>query len=165
MSATETRAEAVRKLASLIKQVEIAMLTTVASDGQLHSRPMAVQQVEFDGDLWFFTPLPSGKTHEIGQDSRVNVAFSSPSSQSYVSVSGTAQVLRDADKAKELWSPAMNAWFPGGLEDPQLGLLKVDVSSAEYWDAPSSTVAHLAGFLRGLAGKEPDAGDHQKLKL
>ena len=134
-----TRDEAIAKLAALIKDIRIAMLTTVAEDGSLHSRPMAMQQVEFDGDLWFFTGQDSPKVHEIEHEFHVNVAFADPSAQEYISVSGRARLVQDRSKAEELWNPAFKAWFPQGLDDSQLALLKVEVDHAEYWDAPSST--------------------------
>lgn len=167
MSDTKTRDEAISKLADLIKDVRIAMLTTVADDGSLHSRPMAVQQVEFDGDLWFFTREDSPKVYEIEQEFHVNVAFSDPSAQNYVSVSGTARLVHDKAKAEELWNPALKAWFPDGLDDPQLALLQIEVKNAEYWDAPSSTIAHVAGIIKSIATGKPadDVGENKKLSL
>lgn len=163
----QTRDEAIAKLADLIKDVRIAMLTTVAKDGSLHSRPMAVQQVEFDGDLWFFTGEDTLKSHEIADDSHVNVACADPSSQTYVSVSGRARLVHDRAKIEELWNPMYKAWFPKGLDDPQLALLKIEVDSAEYWDAPSSTVAHIAGFIKAVATGQPATkiGENQRLEL
>jgi general stress protein 26 len=38
-------------VAVLIKGNRIAMLTTTALDGTLTSRPMSLQEVEFEGDL------------------------------------------------------------------------------------------------------------------
>src|SRR5207253_1026725 len=128
----------VQKLAKLIKGIKFAMLTTADTDGTLHSRPMATQETDFDGALWFFTYADSGKVHELQQDRAVNVSYADPSSNRYVSVSGTAQVVHDRAKAKELWSPAHKAWFPDGLEDPNLALLRIQVTKAEYWDGPSS---------------------------
>ncbi len=43
------------KLASMIRAIKVAMLTTVNPDGSLRSRPMATQEAPFDGTLWFFT--------------------------------------------------------------------------------------------------------------
>ncbi len=55
----------IERLRDLIKGIKIAMMTTVGDSGTLHSRPMGTQQTESDGDLWFFTGRPSGKTHEL----------------------------------------------------------------------------------------------------
>ncbi len=164
----ETSNDHYRKLGELIKEVKIAMLTTVTAEGSLRSRPMATQKTEFDGDLWFFTGASSPKADEIEQDSNVNLSYASPESNTYVSASGTAQVVQDKERAKELWNPIMKAWFPKGLDDPNLALLRVRVEEAEYWDFSSSTMVQIAGFVKALTtGKkyEASSGEHEKITL
>ena len=165
MPETKTRTEAIEKLAKLINGVGIAMLTTITPEGDLHARPMATQEVEFDGTLWFFTGASSPKVEHIEKDSRVNAAFSNPKDQVYVSVAGRASLVRDRAKIEELWNPSLEAWFKEGLDDPDLALLKIDVDGAEYWDAPHSVVAHIAGFVKSKMGGEPNVGDNQKIDL
>lgn len=166
MGETKNRDEQVRKLGSLIKEIEFAMLTTVEPDGSLRSRPMATQQVEFDGDLWFFTKASAPKVDEVEQEHNVNVSFARPDKQHYVSVSGRARLVRDRGKIEELWNPAYKAWFPDGLEDPDLALLKVTAEKAEYWDGQASVVAHLAGFVKAIAtGTSYKAGENEKVDL
>ncbi len=158
--------EHVKKLGELIKDIEFAMLTTAEADGTLRSRPMATQQVEFDGDLYFFTRAGSGKVDEIERDHHVNVSYAKPDDQRYVSVSGMARLSRDRAKIEELWSPILKAWFPEGLDDPELALLKVSVESAEYWDSPSSKMVQLVGFVKALVtGESYKPGEHEKLDL
>ena len=137
----------VKKLRKLMKNVGVGMLTTVARDGRLHSRPMMTSAVEFDGDLWFIARSTSGLADEIGQNPHVNVAYANPKGDRYVSVSGTASLVRDGAKLKELWSGKHKAWFPEGKKDPDLALLKVDVQGAEYWDATNDAV-QLAQFVK-----------------
>lgn len=115
------KADDIKKLSELLKDIRIAMLTTVDDDGSLRSRPMATQDTDFDGTLWFFTDYDSGKSHEIEHDHHVNVSYSKPGDQVYVSVTGTARVLRDEAMTKKLWSPFHKAWFPKGPEDPNFG--------------------------------------------
>ena len=100
------------KLAELIKDVKIAMLTTVDSDGSLRSRPMATQKAGFDGTLWFFTRASSPKVEEVDRHTEVNLSYAEPGSNTYVSVSGKAQLVRDAAKAKELWNPILKHGSP-----------------------------------------------------
>jgi general stress protein 26 len=166
MSDAMTRPEAISKLGELIKEIDFAMFTTVDQDGTLRSRPMSTQQVEFDGDLWFFTGASTDKVDEIQHDQQVNLAYADPKNQRYVSVSGSARLVRDQAKIKELWNPAYKAWFPKGLEDPDLALLQVSVSKAEYWDSPSSTVAHIIGFAKAIAtGQSYQGGENEKINL
>ena len=166
---TETpqeRKDAVAKLGALIKKVKFAMLTTLDEDGTLRSRPMATQAAEFDGTLWFFTRANAPKVGEVEKEHQVNVAYAEPDDQTYVSVSGRANLVRDKAKAEELWNPALKAWFPKGLDDPDLALLKVEVDKAEYWDTPGSAVVHALGFVKAtLTGKAYQPGENEKITL
>ena len=162
----EEHIDDVKKLAELIKGVKIAMMVTADTDGTLRSRPMATQETEFDGTLWFFSGKSSHKTTEIDADHRVNLSYADPGSSRYVSVSGTCRMVEDKAKAKELWNPALKAWFPKGLEDPELSLLKVTPEKAEFWDTPGSAVVHAIGFVKAIVtGKPANPGDHAKLNL
>lgn len=153
---SNTRAEHIEKLAELIKGVDIAMLTTRKADGSLVSRPLGTQEVEFDGDLWFATGADSEKVAEIQADPRVNASYASKGHNSYVSVAGTASIVRDRAKIDELWSPAMKIFFPGGKDDPNLVLIRVRAESAEYWDGPGSVFGKALYLL--VAGVTGDAG-------
>lgn len=166
MNNSKTHSEAVKELAEKIKDIRIAMLTTAEEDGTLRSRPMATQKDEFDGTLWFFTADDSPKADEVGHNHNVNLSYADPGKNLYVSVSGTGQVVHDRQKAEELWSPFVKAWFPDGLEDPRLALLKVDVEQAEYWDSPNSKLVQIAGLAKALAtGKPIEGGENEKVEL
>ncbi|PTX20151.1 general stress protein 26 [Pontibacter mucosus] len=154
------------KLISRIKDVKIAMMTTVDDDGTLRSRPMKTQQSEADGNLWFFTGYESGKSHEIGHDAHVNLSYANPDDNLYVSVSGRAQVLRDQQKIDQLWSPDLKAWFPNGKEDKNIGLIRVKIEKAEYWDTPSNTMVTLIGIAKAAITGEPSkGGENKKINL
>ncbi len=153
------------KLKSIIKDVEVAMLTT-NDGGVLRSRPMQTQQAEFDGDLWFFTSSKTHKAEEIKKDNRVNVSYSAPADNSYVSISGTAEIVTDKAKMEELWSPILKAWFPKGLEEPDIILLKINTDQAEYWDSASSSLVQAFGLLKSLVtGERADGGEHAQISL
>ncbi len=164
----DTNPEAIKKLGELIKDIKFAMMTTVADDGSLHSRPMTTQQQDFDGDLWFFTGADSLKVEESRINRHVNVSYANPGDQKYVSVSGVAELVRDQAKNRELWNPVYKAWFPKGLDDPELALLKVKVTDAEYWDTPSGKMVQLIGLVKAVATGEPykaSKDEHDKLKI
>src|SRR3954464_7761859 len=63
----------------------------------LRTRKKSMRSPEIVG-CWFLTRVP----HE------------------YVSLSGSARIVKDAEKLKELWSEAFRVWFPAGLDDPEL---------------------------------------------
>jgi general stress protein 26 len=164
-TATE-RSEAYAKVNDLIKGIKFAMLTTVGPDGHLRSRPMDTQQIEFDGDLWFFTEADAPKVADIARNNKVNVSYANPEKQRYVSVQGHAILIRDQAKNKELWSPEHKIWFPNGPEDPNLGLIKVQVEEIEYWDSASNPVGRAIDFVKALVtGNEREMGENEKIKL
>ena len=159
--------EGAQKLYELIKDMKICMMTTAEPDGSLHSRPMHSQAADEAGDLWFFTQLQSGKSVEIAKDAHVNLAYCNPSKQHYVSVSGRAELVRDKTKIREKWSEGMKAWFPGGVDDPQIALIRVHPERGEYWDSPSSTLVHLYGYVKAsVTGKPPlDITEQRKVNM
>ena len=129
----------------LIARAQSAMLTTLTPDGELVSRPMAVQETEFDGDLWFFVSEDSDKVRQIMAHPRVNVSLSNDKKSEWISISGTAEVVHDRAKTKDLWAKPLETWFPDGPETPGLALIKVRAESAEYWNAATSKVKATAG--------------------
>lgn len=164
---TQTRENDLEKLRELVKDIDFCMLTTVDEGGDLHSRPMSSNgDIDPDGDIWFFTNASSHKVSEIAKLPKVNVSFSDPDNQRYVSVSGTAQLVRDRAKIDELWRPEFKIWFPEGKDDPDVALLRVNLEKAEYWDSPSSTIGYALGFVSSMVtGKEPDLGENKKVNL
>jgi general stress protein 26 len=138
----------VAKLNELIKGIEFATLTTIRPDGSLHSCPMTTAEVHGDAALWFFSGNKSEKVEAIKSDPRVNLSYADAGSQRYVSITGNAEPVRDHVRAKELWSPVYEKWFPKGLEDPNLILLRIQVRDAEYWDASAGHMVQLTGFAR-----------------
>jgi general stress protein 26 len=153
-----------QKLADLIGETAIAMLTTEEPDGTLRSRPLATLEMDSAGKLWFFTAMSSGKVADIDQHRKVNLSYADVGKQNYVSVSGHARLFRDPQKMQELWTPWVEPWFPDGLKDPDLGLLEVTVEDAEYWDAPASRMQRMLGLARALStGSTEGLGEHGKV--
>lgn len=161
----EERTKSIAQLKELLEDIDFCMLTTITG-GKMHSRPMSTQELDENGDLWFFTSDRSRKADELAADNRVNVSYSDPDGNTYVSVFGTAEINHDRAKMEELWNPIHKAWFPEGLETPDISLLKVSIEEAEYWDAPSSKIVQIAGFVKALVtGTEADYGDQGKIRL
>ncbi len=150
-------AEGREKIAGLVKGIHICMMTTVCGDGSMHSRPMALQDKPFDGVMWFLTRVGSDKVGEIKQDQHVTLTFAEPSDSKYLSLKGRASVNQDKAKIHELWNAMYKAWFPKGEDDPEIAVVRVDVSEGEYWEASSSKlvmgVKYLAAAVTG--GKVP----------
>jgi len=91
----------IEQVAELIRGIRVAMLTTVDGNGELHSRPMATQDVDFDGTVWFFTQATSEKVADLERDARVNVAYTDVDRARYVSLFGAARLVHDRQKMKD----------------------------------------------------------------
>jgi general stress protein 26 len=149
--------EGQKKIAELVKDISIAMMTTVAKDGTMSSRPMAVQHKPFDGALWFLTRSHSDKIGEVEHDQHVTLTFAEPKDSKYITLKGRASISEDRAKIKELWNPLYKAWFPKGEDDPEIAVLRVDVSEGDYWEASSSRLVMLAKYAAAAVtgGKVP----------
>ena len=123
------------KLKAWIRDLRVAMFTTVATDGTLHTRPMATQEPSSVDEIWFFTSSHNLLMEEIDHIHQVGLSYSDPARKRYVAISGSARILRDEAKARELWTPEVAAWFPNGPSDPELRIICVTPQKAEYWDA------------------------------
>ncbi|MGA7159335.1 MAG: pyridoxamine 5'-phosphate oxidase family protein [Acidobacteriaceae bacterium] len=150
--------EGLKKIAELLKGIHIAMINTVASDGSISARPMAVQDKSFDGKLWFLTSVNSEKIDEILQDQHVTLTLASESK--FITLKGRASLNQDRARINELWSPMYKAWFPDGQNDPNIAVLRVDVSEAEYWQASSSSLVRSARYLAAaVTGGKTSVGE------
>ena len=81
-------------------------------------------------------------------------------------IHGSATLVKDKTKMKELWSSLLKAWFPLGLEDPDMILIKVTPHEVNYWDGSSSKMVVLFNMLKAIVtGKEFEQGEHGKINL
>jgi general stress protein 26 len=148
-----------------IEEIRLCMLTS-QDGGTLRSRPMAAKAEPDAHCIWFLTDLRDHKDDEIAQNPEVCAAFADTRNNTWVSVSGQAEVRRDRQKAKELWTTESQAWFPGGPDDPNLGLLRVTPVKAEIWDATSSSIVYALETARAaITGARPNLGDNAKVAM
>ncbi len=143
--------EAKEKIGALIKGIHICMMTTVAKDGSMDARPMAVQDKPFDGTVWFLTRGSSEKVDEVQEDQHVTLSFAEPSDSKYITLKGRASVSHDRGKIHDLWNSMYKAWFPKGEDDPDIAVLRVDVREGDYWEASSSKVLFYAKYAIAAA--------------
>ncbi|HUQ91780.1 MAG TPA: pyridoxamine 5'-phosphate oxidase family protein, partial [Bryobacteraceae bacterium] len=135
------------KVRQLLKHFRSAMMIT-GSNGSLHSRPMGLQgdSDEFDGVLWFFTDRDCRKVVEIIKNPSVSLLFQSDSDSAYMHLFGTAAVVDDRAKMKELYTPLLRTWFPKGLDDPRMTLIRFEADRGDFWDSPGGMLQVLAAF-------------------
>ena len=149
-----------KKLRELVHEIKTCMMTTLDGEGRPHSRPMYTQQLEADRELWYLTSRASLKVAELGHDQHVNLSFSDPTHNRYLSISGTATTLKDREKLKGLWNVFYKAWWPEGMDDPDIVLMKVTLETAEYWESPGTAIVHALGFAKAILFKQPYKGEH-----
>lgn len=144
-------------LVDLMRDLPIAMFTTFGTDGP-RTVPMARQEVEPDAEMWFITDRDTDHARALATEPRVALSFSSR--DAWVALTGHAELVDDRQKLEELWNTFAEAWLPGGPDNPDAALIRVDVDRAEYWDTPGSKVASLISFAKTrLTGETFDA-DH-----
>jgi general stress protein 26 len=156
-STTESR----EQLWDLIKDIKFAMFTTRhPSNGHLHARPMTTQNKRMDEDdkLWFFMSRKGDSVEDLASEPTVNVSYADPGRDSYVSVSGTAVVSQDKAKARELWNKMTEAWFPGGVDDPDVALVEVTITHAHYWDVKENKLLQLFKMAKAAVTGKPPTG-------
>lgn len=151
--------EAAAKLRSLIEDIVVAMVITVTPEGSLRSRPMITQAAPDEGELWFLTSDESEMADDLAEEKAVNVSYADIHTDRYVSVTGQATLSRERARLEELWKPSLTRFFPAGLDDPHLALLRVRIETAEYWDAKASRMVSLrAAHENATDGDRPAAG-------
>ncbi len=145
-------------VADLIKDIPIAMLTTIGADGELSGRPMGGLEMDLHGAIWFFTHIRSTKVEELHS---VSLAFTDQDKSTYVSLSGHGEISTDRNEIRRLWTHFVKPWFPEGPESSDLALLKFVPDAAEYWDGPSNKMVRAFGMLASIAAGSPiGVGEH-----
>jgi len=125
------------KYKRVIQKIKTGMMVT-RYQTDIKARPMATIKVDDNGDLWFFTNEFSEKARETAGGNEVVITYSHPTSNDYIVVNGIATVITDKEKIKELWQPVIRMWFPRGLNDTKLCLLKVEPLEVEYWSGSTN---------------------------
>ncbi len=153
----------------MIKDIRFAMFTTRHHNGHLHARPMTTQNSELDEDtsLWFFMSRKGDPVADIASEPIVNLVYADPGEDTYVSISGTASVVEDLAKKEQLWSKAAQAWFPGGVTDADLALVRVQITHANYWDIDESKIVQLFRMAQAVITGKPvkGLGEHAEIRM
>jgi general stress protein 26 len=158
--------EGMEKIVELVKNIRIAMMSTIDESGEVRSRPMATQDEPFNGTLWFLTRGSSGKVAEVVQDHHVTLDYADPDHSKYITLRGTASVSRDRAKIKELWNVMYKAWFPEGEDDPDIAVMQVDITEGEYWEANSSKIVMGIRYVAAaVTGGKVNVGEAGHVKV
>jgi len=152
-------------LTALIQQIRVGLLTTHDAQGHFHTRPVETLEIESGQTLWFFTDWSTPKVGEVERHSQVSVGYADIGGNRFATVSGAARVLRDAEKARRLWTSTQRAYYPDGPDDSRLALLCVQIERAEYWLAPGRGRYLVAALQAALTGKPAGVvGENRKVE-
>lgn len=143
--AVTTRSKSIKQIAKMMRDLDFCMFTTKAEEGSLRSRPMSNNgEVEFDGDVWFFSAADSRKVAEIEADPLVELSYSDTEHFLFISMSGEAAIVHDLEKKRELWIEDLERWFEDGPESEDVVLIKVTPSVVAYWNGEEDGELTLA---------------------
>ena len=149
---------AILKLRNMVDQVKTCFFCTEIKSGMpFKTRPMAVQKIDDEGNIWFLSDRSSDKNSEIEIDPHVQLLFADHSHEGFLSVSGKAEILHDKYKIKELWQPIAKVWFSKGVDDPNISVIKVSPNRGHYWDTKHGKMVSFIKMLAGMVmGKKMD---------
>ncbi|USU10897.1 pyridoxamine 5'-phosphate oxidase family protein [Sphingomonadaceae bacterium OTU29THOMA1] len=127
-------------LSKAMRDIDFAMLSTHTDGGAIAARPMSNnQQVDYDGDSYYFTMQDTRTVADIERDPQVSLSFLGKSGMLgmrpfFVAVEGHADLVRDKAAFEERWSPDLDRWFDRGIDTPGLVMIHVRAKRVHYWD-------------------------------
>lgn len=159
--------EAIEKLKSLVDTIKIGMLCThVGGSSHIHAIPMTRQEVDDAGHIWFLFSSESETHQNLQLNNRVSLLYADVRDYSFVSISGTAEIVNDQDRIEKYWSAMAEPWFDQGEDDPRVRLLKVIPAEAHYWDNQTNKlVTFLKMATSAVTGQKMDIGRHGDLRI
>jgi general stress protein 26 len=152
------RSDAIGKMKNLIKNAKSCFFCTANGTGPSDGvRPMSVQQVDAQGNIWFLSSTDSYKNQEISEDASVRLFFQGSAHSDFLYVNGVASVSKDVNKIEELWEPVLKTWFTDGKDDVRISVIKVEPNEGYYWDNKhGNAVAGIKMLIGAAVGKTLD---------
>ncbi|ABG59557.1 pyridoxamine 5'-phosphate oxidase family protein [Cytophaga hutchinsonii] len=141
--------DSIDKIIELASDQTCFLCTTQGAKG--NARPMAVQKVDKQGNIWFLSASDSNQNKEIQENSSVNLYFKGNQHSDFMHLYGEATVLRDETIIKELWNPVLKTWFTEGENDPRITIIKFTTKEGYYWDTKHGNFIAGIKMLIGAA--------------
>jgi general stress protein 26 len=149
----------------IMEDVAVCMVTTHAG-GKMRSRPMHALPERDENAIYFVTDTRGAKDDEIAAAPDVCLSFADIGDNTYLSITGDAEIIHDPAKAEELWSPEAQAWWPRGPQDRSVRVLRVVPAQAEYWDTRGNSITVALKLMAArMAGRQPDLGENKKVRV
>ena len=154
-----TAATAVARIREMSDDAESCFFcTTPLRDSETGgTRPMAIQEADDAGALWFLSASDSHKNAEIQADPKVRLYLQSSKHSGFLVLDGRASISRDPQRIDDLWNPILKTWFTEGKDDPRITVIKVMPQSGYYWDNKHGELVAATKMVIGAAiGKTLD---------
>lgn len=150
-------AEAVNKIKELGDKATCFFCTNIKTGIPFSTRPMSVQKIDDQGNLWFLSATDSHLNSELKADPFVHLLFQRSAHSDFLNIYGVAVISQDKNKIKELWEPIFKTWFTEGEDDPRIAIIKVEPSEGYYWDNKhGNVVAFVKTAIGAVIGKTLD---------
>lgn len=150
---------AVEKIRAIAKSARICLLGTSEGHLPLEVRPMSVQDVDAAGNLWFLSSRSSHQNRQISRHPQAQLLFSNPGASEFLSLQGRAFVTDSRPLKEKYWSALAKGWFPGGIDDPELTVLRFQTETGHYWDTEyGKTITMLSVLAGALTGQPLSSG-------
>ena len=158
---------AIDKIKEIAAQAQTCFfITGFKAKGPVETRPMSVQKIDSDGNLWFLSANDSHKNADLKKDPHVQLMFQGSAHSDFLNLYGRATVTTDKKKIKALWEPIVKAWFTEGVDDPRITAIKVTPAEGYYWDNKHGNAIAFVKMLAGAAiGKTLDDSVNGTLKI
>ncbi|HEY1745433.1 MAG TPA: pyridoxamine 5'-phosphate oxidase family protein [Xanthobacteraceae bacterium] len=146
----------------VIEKVSICMLTTRTSGGDFHARPVEARPAREEGCVYIVTDVHSAKEHEIERDSHLGLTFIDKETNAYLTLAGRATVIPDKELVKRWWHSTDSLWWKGP-DDPNVCVLRAELTRGSLWDGPSSKAVEIFEFIKAkVTGAKPNLGENRR---
>ena len=141
-----------QRVRALIERAGVAMLMNVDERDTHVGRPMLPLFIQDDPHIFFLTHQSSRKVMQLA--ARPQVGLTIISANCYLVIIGSAQISRDPDLIRRLWSPTYRAWFPEGRDDREATAIRVAVERIDYWEPPTSRIVRLVQAVKAVVTRQ-----------
>jgi general stress protein 26 len=149
----------------ILENTGVGMLTTQFADG-LRARPLEARPDRDNGVIYFISDVRGLKDDEVEAAPDVCFTVTNHKERAYLSLSARASVLRDPLLAAKFWKSTDDVWWPGGPEDANVRVLRLEPVRAELWDGPASSLVAAYEFAKARAtGDKPNLGEKRKVTV
>jgi general stress protein 26 len=142
-----------QRVRTLIERAGVAMLMNVDERDAHVGRPMLPLFIQDDPHIFFLTHESSRKVMQL--TARPQVGLTIISANCYLVVVGSADISRDPELIRRLWSPTYRAWFPDGQADREATAIRVAVERIDYWEPPTNRIVRLVQAVKAVVTRQP----------